>query len=72
MRYHTTRAAIVITMLTRGDPVALLAAGAGVKKAKQPVGKPGVPTLLRVISTESEGAVRLRWKRPVRRCVFLI
>ena len=42
------------------------------KKAKQPVGKPGAPTLMRVVSTESEGAVSLRWKRPVRRCVFLI
>jgi hypothetical protein len=72
MRHHTTRAAIVITMLTRGDPVALLAAGVGVKKAKQPVGKPGAPTLLRIVSTESEGAVSLRWKRPVRRCIFLI
>jgi hypothetical protein len=59
-------------MMTGGDPVALLAAGVGVKKAKQPVGKPGAPTLMRVVSAESEGAVRLRWKRPVRRCAFLI
>jgi hypothetical protein len=28
--------------------------------------------LLRVVSTEFEGVVRLRWKRPVRRCAFLI
>jgi hypothetical protein len=72
MRHHTTMAAVVITLLTGGDPVALLAAGVGVKKAKQPVGKPGAPTLLRIVSTESEGAVSLRWKRPVRRCAFLI
>jgi hypothetical protein len=72
MRNHTTRAAAAINFETGGDPVALLAAGVGVKKAKQPVGRPGAPTLMRVISAESEGAVRLRWKRPVRRCAFLI
>ena len=72
MRHRTTRAAVVVTMLTGGDPAALLAAGVGVKKAKQPVGKPGAPTLMRVVSTESEGAVSLRWKRPVRRCALLI
>jgi len=72
MRNHTTMAAVVVTMLTGGDPVALLAAGLGVKKAKQPVGKPGAPSLMRIVSTESEGAVSLRWQRPVRRCTFLI
>jgi hypothetical protein len=72
LRHHTTMAAVMVTTLTDGDPVALLAAGVGVKKAKHPVGKPGAPTLLRVISTESEGAVSLRWKRPVRRCAFII
>lgn len=72
MRHHTTRASADIAIATGSDPAALLAAGVGVKKAKQPVGKPGAPTLMRVVSTESEGAVSLRWKRPVRRCVFLI
>ena len=72
MRNHTTTAAQLINMMTGGDPVALLATGVGVKKAQQPVGKPGAPSLMRVVSTESEGAVRLRWKRPMRRCAFLI
>jgi hypothetical protein len=72
MRDHTTTAAQFINMLTSGDPAALLAAGVGVTKAKQPVGKPGAPTSLRVVSTESDGAVSLRWKRPVRRCTFII
>ncbi len=72
MRQHTTAAALLINMMTSGDPVALLAAGVGVKKAKQPVGKPGAPTLLRVVSMEAEGSVSLRWKRPVRRCAFII
>ena len=51
---------------------ALLAAGVGIKKAKQPVGIPDAPARLRVVSTEFEGAVSLRWKRPVRRCAFTI
>jgi hypothetical protein len=72
MRAHTTTAALLINMLTDGSPVALLAAGVGVKKPKQPVGKPGAPALMRVVSTETEGAVSLRWKRPVRRCTFII
>ena len=72
MRNHTTMAAVVIAMLTGGDPVALLAAGVGVKKAKQPVGKPGAPSLMRIVSTESEGAVSLRWQRLVRRYAFTI
>ena len=72
MRDHTTIASVVITTLPGGDPAALLAAGVGVAKTKQPVGQPSAPTLMRVVSTESEGAVSLRWKRPVRRCTFLI
>ncbi len=72
MRFHTTRAAVAITAATGADPVALLAAGVGIARAKSPVGKPGAPTFVRVISTESEGAVSLRWKRPVRRCTFII
>ena len=72
MRNQTTRAAAAINYATGGDPVALLVAGVGVKKAKQPVGRPGTPASLRVISAESDGAVSLRWKRPVRRCAFLI
>jgi len=72
MRDCTTAAANGITLATGGDPVTLLAAGAGIQKAKQPVGVPGAPARLRVISTDYEGRVRLRWKRPVRRCTFLI
>ena len=72
MRDHTTAAAAVISVATGGDPVALLAAGVGVRKAKSPVGQPAAPTLLRVVETNFEGTVRLRWKRPVRRCAFAI
>jgi hypothetical protein len=72
MRGHTTRAAAVIAVATGGDPEALLTVGVGVAKTKSPVGQPAAPTQLRVVETNFEGAVRLRWKRPVRRCTFII
>jgi hypothetical protein len=72
MRDHTTSAAAVIAVATGGDPVALLAAGVGVAKAKSPVGLPAAPTRLRAVETNFEGTVRLRWKRPLRRCAFTI
>jgi hypothetical protein len=71
MRQHTTAAANGLTAVT-GDPVTLLAAGVEIAKTKQPVGQPAAPTLMRILSTEFEGTVRLRWKRPVRRCAFII
>ena len=72
MRGHTTRASAVIAVATGGDPEALLTVGVGVAKDKQPVGLPAAPTQLRVVETNFEGAVRLRWKRPLRRCAFTI
>jgi hypothetical protein len=72
MRDRTTSAASALTAATGGDPVALLAAGLGIVKDRQPVGKPGAPGQMRVISTDYEGRVRLRWKRPVRRCAFRV
>ena len=49
-----------------------LAAGLGVVKEKQPVGVPSAPERLRAPASDFEGRVKLRWKRPVRRCAFLI
>jgi hypothetical protein len=72
MRDHTTAAADGIYAAIGGEPAALLAAGVGVTKTKQPVGRPDAPARFRILSTEFEGRVRLRWKRPVRRCVFII
>jgi hypothetical protein len=72
MRRHATSAAAVIAVATDGDPEALLTAGVGVAKPKSPVGQPAAPTRLRVVETNFEGAVRLRWQRPVRRCAFII
>jgi len=72
MRDHTTSTASALMAATGGDPVALLAAGLGIVKDRQPVGVPGAPGQMRVIFTDYEGRVRLRWKRPVRRCVFRV
>jgi hypothetical protein len=72
MREHTTGAASGISGLAAGNVAAMLSAGLGVAKEKLPVGLPDAPGNLRVLATDFEGRVRLRWKRPIRRCAFLI
>jgi hypothetical protein len=72
MRDHTNGAGLGIFSANSGNPAALLAAGLDIVKDRQPVGKPDAPGNLRVIATDFEGRVRLRWQRPVRRCAFLI
>jgi Fibronectin type III domain len=72
MRGRTTSAALMVMTAATGDPAAMLAAGLGIVRDKKPVGLPGAPTRLRVVLTDFEGRVRLRWKRPVRRCVFRV
>ncbi len=72
MRDHTNGAGLGIFSATSGNPVAMLAAGLDITKDKQPVGKPDAPGQLRALATDFEGSVRLRWKRPLRRCAFLI
>jgi hypothetical protein len=72
MRDLTTAAANAIHAATGGDPSSLLTAGMEIVKTKQPVGRPDAPARLRILSTEFEGTMRLRWKRPVRRCIFTI
>ncbi len=72
MREHTNDAGLAIFSDTSGDPAAMLAAGLDIVKDKQPVGRPGAPGNLRALATDYEGKVQLRWKRPVRRCSFLI
>ena len=71
-RDAATNAAAGIRSVTFGDPAAMLAAGLGVMRDKQPVGKPDAPGQLRVLPVDFEGTVRLRWKRPVRRCSFAV
>jgi hypothetical protein len=62
----------LLAILANGEPAALLAAGLGVVRDKQPVGLPSAPANLRVLPTDFEGRAPLRWQRSVRRCVFLV
>jgi len=55
-----------------GDAAELQAGGLELPKSKSPVGRPDAPGSFRAERTASSGTVRLRWKRPVRRCVFTI
>jgi hypothetical protein len=71
-RAAVTRAAMFVSSETRGDAAGLLAAGLEIESAKRPVGRPSAPEQLRATATEFEGVVQLRWKRPVRRCAFLV
>jgi hypothetical protein len=71
-RDAATYAASGITAATAGDPAAMLAAGLGVVRDKQPVGLPAAPAQLRALATDFEGTARLRWKRSVRRCSFAV
>jgi hypothetical protein len=52
----------------------LLAAGLSLEAPKAPIGLASAPTKLRSVPVldGSTGAVALRWKRPVRRCIFVI
>jgi len=65
-------AASGIVAATAGDPAVMLAAGLDIARDKQPVGLPAAPGQLRVLPVDFEGTVRLRWKRPVRRCSFIV
>ena len=67
-----TRVASFLLAETRGDPALLLAAGLELEAEKRAVGLPSAPTQLRATATAFEGKVRLAWKRPVRRCEFLV
>ena len=72
MRGQTANAALGLSLLAWSKPEVRLTTGLSEVKARHPVGMPAAPSLLRVVSTDFEGRVRLRWKRPVRRCLFLI
>jgi hypothetical protein len=54
------------------DPVQGTAGGLTLRRPKQPVGQAAAPGQLRALRGSHEGSVVLRWKRPVRRCVFLV
>jgi hypothetical protein len=54
------------------DPVRVMAGGLALQRPKRPVGPPDAPGHLRALRGSHEGSVVLRWKRPVRRCVFVV
>ena len=71
-RNSASSSAGLLAILANGDAAAMLAAGLGVVRDKQPVGQPAAPANLRVLPTDFEGRVPLRWQRSVRRCVFFV
>jgi hypothetical protein len=54
------------------DRTQILAGGVTLVAAKRRVGQPGAPERLRARRGTMAHSARLLWKRPVRRCVFLV
>jgi hypothetical protein len=71
-RTETTSACGMVAVNANLDPTAISAAGLPLKSAKQPIGKPGVPAYFTAAPGDDEGEVKLKWKRPVRRCTFML
>ena len=71
-RAAVTRAASITLGEIGGEPAGMLATGLEIEAEKRPVGRPAAPTQLRATATDLDGVVHLRWKRPVRRCTFLV
>ena len=72
-RNQVTRASLGLACAVSFEPVKLLAAGLDLEKPRTaPVGLPAPPDHFSATPTASEGEVRLKWKRTVRRCHFQI
>ena len=72
-RNQVTRASLGLACAVSFEPVKLLAAGLDLEKPRTaPVGLPAPPDHFSATTTASEGEVRLKWKRTVRRCSFQI
>ncbi|MBI5772752.1 MAG: hypothetical protein HZA89_03290, partial [Verrucomicrobia bacterium] len=72
LREAVARTAIGYRGMVEGDAAAMLAGGLQVAAAKSPVGRPPAPESLVAETAAGEGAVRLNWKRPVRRATFIV
>ena len=72
-RQSVELAAMGMSSAVRND-VELLEAGLKLRAPKSPIGLPGEPTAMRTrpVGAEPTGKVALAWKRPVRRCFFLV
>ena len=71
-RQQTTYACGLVAVNANGDPGAVPGAGLPLKSGKHPVGVPGVPMSFTAAPGDNEGEVKLKWKRPLRRCTFMI
>jgi hypothetical protein len=71
-RQQTTWSAGMMACHCAANPGKLLAAGLQLEQPKLPIGKPDAPLSVCATAHALEGAVHLRWKRPVRRCTFEI
>jgi len=72
-RNQVTRASLGLACAVSFEPSKLLAAGLDLEKPRTaPVGVPAALDHFSAAPTASEGEVRLKWKRTVRRCSFQI
>ena len=71
-RDQTTYACGMVAVNANYDTSTLLGAGLSLKAEKKPVGKPGAPTNFNAAPGDNEGTVTLSWKRPIRRCTFMV
>ena len=71
-RSKVRQACNVVAMNLSYEPASMRAAGLEIEGDKYPLGKPAASGQLRAESHPHEGAVRLRFKRPLRRCSFWV
>lgn len=71
MRQKAERTMLAYSGLAVGDSD-FLAVGLRLEKKRVPVGIPGVPLDVRAETSGYTGAVRVRLRRPVRRCAFVV
>ena len=69
-RLAAQRATGMVAINVSFNPQAMVNAGLELERPKRPIGKPDAPGNLRAAPHDLDGAVKLRWERPVRRCVF--
>jgi len=69
---ETTYAVGMVTVHAGLKPETMVARGLELERPKRPVGKPDAPTYFQAGPHSDEGAAKLSWKRPLRRCVFEI
>jgi len=69
---ETTCAVGMVAVNAGLKPEVMTARGLELERPKHPVGKPDAPTYFHAAPHSDEGAAKLSWKRPMRRCAFMI